>query len=108
VTIIDVAAVVGDFAGDKDTARAIRRDRLAPALERGEHVRLDFQGVELATQSFIHALVGELIRSEEFDALDLITFLNCNDSVKEMVEIVAEYTQEDVTSGEDAPAGGHP
>jgi anti-anti-sigma regulatory factor len=92
-----LAEAIGDFGGDKDEARAIRETTLAPATRAGEPVALDFAGVELVTQSFVHALVSDLVRSSEFDALELITFENCNPSVRELVEIVVEYSQEDVT-----------
>ncbi len=89
--------VGGDFAGDKDVARSIRETTLEPALRAGEALALDFDRITLATQSFIHALISDLVRSRDFDALDLITFENCNESVRELIEIVVEYSQEDVT-----------
>jgi len=96
--IIKVGEAVGDFAGDKDEAQSLREERLVPAMRSGQPVNLDFTGVELATQSFLHALVSDLVRSRDFDALELITFTNCNDSVRELVEIVVEYSQEDVVA----------
>jgi hypothetical protein len=95
--IVGLWSEVGDFAGDKDVARGIREEKLEPAMLGGASVTLDFSGVELATQSFIHALISDLVRSPRFDALDLITFINCNPSVRELIEIVVEYSQEDVT-----------
>ena len=67
--IIKVGEAVGDFAGDKDEARSLREGQLEPAMRAGEEVNLDFAGVELATQSFLHALVSDLVRSSKFDAL---------------------------------------
>ncbi len=59
MSILKVGAAVGTFAEDKDIARDLRMNRLTPALEKGEDVTLDFDGVELATQSFIHALISD-------------------------------------------------
>src|SRR3954447_16510481 len=104
--IIKVGAAVGDFAGDKDEARALRQGQLAAATRAGEEVELGCESVELATQSFVHALISDLVRSKEFDALALTTFTNCNDSVRELVEIVVEYSQEDVVAHDPDGADG--
>jgi anti-anti-sigma regulatory factor len=87
---------VGDFAGDKDAAARLREEELKPAVTAGQPVVLDFDGVSLATQSFIHALISDLVRADDLNALDLFTFENCNPSVRELIEIVAEYSQEEV------------
>ncbi|MBS1842947.1 MAG: STAS-like domain-containing protein [Actinobacteria bacterium] len=89
--------MTGEFAGDKDVARKIREDILKPRLLGKEDVAIDFAGVELATQSFLHALISSLVRTVEFDALAMIEFRNCNPVVRELIEIVADYSQEDVT-----------
>lgn len=103
--VIKVGDAVGDFAGDKDEARSLRETQLAPAMRSGDAVALDFEGVELATQCFLHALVSDLVRSEDYDALALITFTNCNESIRELVEIVVEYSQENVVA--DTPDEEH-
>ena len=97
MTRIRLSEFVGDFAGDKDAAARLREQELKPAVASGESVVLDFSGVDLATQSFIHALISELVRADDLNALNLLTFENCNPSVRELIEIVAEYSQEDVT-----------
>jgi hypothetical protein len=38
------------------------------------------------------------VRSRAYDALDLMTFVNCSPSVREVVEIVVEYSQDDDTT----------
>src|SRR5438270_14072136 len=91
-----IAESVGDFAGDKDVATALREDKIKPILSAGRPLVLDFGGVEFATQSFIHALVSQLIRSDDFNALSLLTFENCTPSLRELIEIVADYSQEDM------------
>lgn len=86
-------SAVGTFAEDKDLARELRRDVIIPALNAGGDVVLDFTGIESTTQSFIHALISELIRKYGIDVLDRLPFKGCNDSVKTIVSIVTDYMQ---------------
>jgi hypothetical protein len=80
------------IAEDKDEARKIREEIILPSLRRGERVVLDFDAVDLATQSFIHALVSDAIRRYGDQALELIDFRNCSDELKQLVLTVVEYT----------------
>jgi hypothetical protein len=80
------------FAEDKDAAREIRVKKLLPALDSKSHVVLDFQGVKFATQSFIHALVGEALNRHGESALDLIEFQNCSSQLKSVIELVVDYS----------------
>jgi len=96
--VVALAPKVGSFAENKDVAREIRVSDIEPALSRGGEVTLDFEGVELATQSFVHALVSAVIRSHGPDVLDRVLFTNCNQTVKRVIEIVVEYSQDDVTA----------
>lgn len=82
---------VGKFAEDKDKARSIRQDTLWPDIKSGRKIVLDFTKVEDATQSFIHALLSELIRETRGEALDQISFKNCNETVKRIINIVVDY-----------------
>jgi hypothetical protein len=100
---VRLADSVGDFGGDKDIARDLRERVLEPAMVSDTSVVLDFSGVELVTQSFIHALISDLVRSTDYDALALLDFHGCNQSVRELIEIVVEYSQEDVTEPLDPP-----
>ena len=84
---------VGSFAENKDVAREIRLRQILPALREKKKVILDFSGVTSTTQSFVHALISELIRDFGPDVLDRITFKACNDTVKSLVLIVIEYMQ---------------
>lgn len=81
----------GDFAEDKNKAIRIRTRILEPIITRKEHLCLDFTGVNNATQSFIHALISELIRKYGIDVLDLIEFKNCNETLKTIISIVVDY-----------------
>ncbi len=94
IRIYDLA---GAFAENKDIAADIREHSVRPALETGEKVVIDFTGVEGATQSFVHALVADLIRTRGAKVLERIDFRACNKTVRSIVAIVAEYSQLDLT-----------
>ena len=84
----------GAFAENKDVARDIRKQEIIPALDGNEEVVLDFQRVTGATQSFVHVLISEILRQYGTDALDRIAFKSCNDTVKQIINIVVDYMQE--------------
>ena len=90
---ITVNQRASSFAEDKDVAAEIRESDLRPTLRDGKKLRLDFRGVEGATQSFVHAMISDLIRREGPAVLDRIEFKNCNASVRSVIEIVVEYSQ---------------
>ena len=83
---------VNGFAEDKDRAKEIRTQSLMPALDRAEHVILDFGAVRYATQSFIHALVGETLQKHREAALEMIEFRNCSPAVRSVIELVVDYS----------------
>ena len=85
---------VGTFAENKDVARDIRILQVLPELEKGHEITLDFMGVEAATQSFVHALLSELIRQFGVEILEKIIFKNCNETVQKIITIVIDYMQE--------------
>jgi hypothetical protein len=91
---IKLFPLVGDFAENKDKAREIRLEGIMPALQRGEEVVLDFEGISSVTQSFIHALISDILRRFGGDALDILLFRNCNENVKKIISMVVEYMQE--------------
>lgn len=84
---------IGDFAENKDTARTIREKYLLPALQEKKKIILDYSGVTSTTQSFTHALISELIRTFGHDVFNRMSFKNCNETVKKVIGIVAEYMQ---------------
>jgi hypothetical protein len=85
---------VGSFAENKDLARDIRLKKIIPALEKGEDVILDFEKIGSATQSFVHALISDLLRKYGDNALDKISFKSCNETVRKIIIIVIDYMQE--------------
>jgi len=84
----------GAFAENKDIAREIRVNEILPALDRGEEIVLDFEKIEAATQSFVHALISDAIRKFGGEALERISFRSCAVTVKKIIGIVTDYMQE--------------
>lgn len=91
---IKLISFTGSFAENKDSARNIRLNRIIPAIEKKEEIILDFEGIDGATQSFIHALISDVIRKYGSEVLDKISFKNCNETVKKIIGIVVDYMQE--------------
>jgi len=91
---IKLKPIVGSFAENKDLARDIRIKKIIPALDKEEKVALDFEKIESATQSFIHALISDLIRNYGIEILDKVFFKNCNDIIQKIINIVVDYMQE--------------
>ena len=84
---------VGNFAENKDIAKSIRTEEVLPRLDK-EEVTFDFDREDGETQSFIHALISDLIRKKGIQILDKIFFKNCNETIKEIINIVVEYMQD--------------
>lgn len=91
---IDIFNKTGSFAENKDVARDIRLEEIIPALREHKKVILNFENVNGATQSFIHALISDALRIHGLDSLDYIIFKSCNDTIKAIIKIVVEYMQE--------------
>ena len=89
---IELNPGIGGFAEDKDQARTIRINILLPALERGENIELDFHNVKYATQSFIHALLGEALYKYRDELLDKVEFKNCTPQLQSVIELVVDYS----------------
>ncbi|MEA3558728.1 MAG: STAS-like domain-containing protein [Candidatus Thermoplasmatota archaeon] len=89
--------LVGAFAENKDKAREIRLEQIIPNIESGNEIILDFEGIDSATQSFIHALISDPIRKYGDEVLDKILFKNCTNEVKKVIEIVVDYMRESLS-----------
>ena len=93
---IDIYERVGkkDFAENKDIGKDIRINDIMPELEKHSEVILDFDKIDMASQSFIHSLVSDPIRQYGDRALELMIFKNCGEKVKGMIKIVLGYLQD--------------
>lgn len=89
---IELDSGVKGFAENKDYASQIRREILIPALDRGEEVVIDFAAVRYATQSFIHALIGEALNKYQESFLDKVEFKNCSPQLQSVIELVVDYS----------------
>jgi hypothetical protein len=89
---IELKPGVAGFAEDKDQAKTLRIETLLPALERGEYIVLDFRQVKYATQSFIHALLGETLYKYGENLLDRVEFKNCTPQLQSVIELVVDYS----------------
>ncbi|GBE18199.1 hypothetical protein BMS3Abin16_00791 [archaeon BMS3Abin16] len=96
MTEIKILKEAGSFAENKDIAKRIREKKIMPALEAGNPLILDFEGVDSSTQSFIHVLISELIRTNGPNVLDEISFKNCNTTVEKIIKIVVYYMQDTI------------
>jgi hypothetical protein len=91
---IDILKRAGAFAENKDIAKNIRIEEIMPALSNNEEVILNFKGVDAATQSFIHALISDVIRKHGGEILDKISFKSCNETIRKIINIVVDYMQD--------------
>jgi STAS-like domain of unknown function (DUF4325) len=89
---IQLRSVAGSLAENKDEAKQIRIDVILPALARGEEVVLDFGEVQYATQSYVHALIGEALKRYQEAVLRLIEFRNCSPALRSVIELVVDYS----------------
>lgn len=91
VRVADLAGKSG-FAEDKDAAKELRIKRILPALARRDDLILDFEGINYATQSFVHALIGEALKRHGEASLDRIEFKNCSTQLQSLIELVVDYS----------------
>jgi hypothetical protein len=95
--IIKMFDIFGDFAEDKDAAAKLREEKIKQSIEKSENIILDFEGVTLVTQSFIHALISNVLRMRGEEALDSLEFKNCVPVVKGIVSTVVQYSLDTMT-----------
>jgi hypothetical protein len=95
--------IVGDFGEDKDAAAKIRRNDIEPCVQRKETIILDFDDVSLVTQSFIHALISNILRVHGEGSLDYLDFKNCSEVVQGIISTVVQYSLD--TAGNDEQEG---
>lgn len=87
-----LTATQSGFAEDKDAARQLRVESILPALARGDHVVLNFAGIHFATQSYVHALIGEALKKHGEACLEQFEFKNCSTQLQSLIELVVDYS----------------
>jgi len=80
---------VEPFVENVERAAEIRRGTILPAVQQGRWVVLDFSGVRFATQSFVHALLYDVLRVS--GSLLRVSFRNCTRATTEAIRTVAAY-----------------
>jgi hypothetical protein len=93
---ISILPITGPFAENKDLSRELRVNKIIPYLKENKKIDIDFNGVENTTQSFIHALLSEAIRYKGENFADYVSFSNCNDKIMTIIEIVYQYTMDNL------------
>ena len=98
---IKLVEIAGSFAENKDLAAQLRNEKIVPALDAGQAkaIEIDFTGVTLTTQSFVHALISEPLRIRGEGALKSLSFRGCNDAIRGIIETVVQYVLETVEDG---------
>lgn len=82
--------LIEPIAENNEKAAELRRDILLPSVREGRWVVLDFENVRFATQSFIHALLNEPLRTRE--SVLRLSFLKCTRATREAIHTVAAYS----------------
>ena len=83
---------VSGFAEDKEQAKDLRISTILPALDRGDRVVLDFGKIRYATQSYVHALIGEALGKYGEDLLERVEFKDCSPQLRSLIELVVDYS----------------
>lgn len=88
---VQVKARFGERPWDKDAALRLQREELLPAVRSGKGVVFDFEGVEMLTQSFAHALVSVLRKELSNEFRELVFVENADRLVKTVMRLVTEW-----------------
>ena len=86
-----------NFAENKDIARDLRIRKILPIINSGEDIEINFSKVKTTTQSFIHALISDVIKKRGVDIINHIYFKKCSDQVKGIISIVVDYLQDNIS-----------
>ena len=82
--------VVQYTSENTEHAEKFAREQLEPLILRKEAVVLDFLGVEIATQSYLHALLYDALRLA-WAKQSFIYVVNASPSVRSGIELVEAY-----------------
>jgi anti-sigma regulatory factor (Ser/Thr protein kinase) len=90
--LIDVPPDASNIAQDKIAAAHLRENVIMAALSEGKSLTLNFAGVALTTQSFMHALLAGPLENIGRDKLaSRLCFRACSTQVREIVRMVIGY-----------------
>jgi len=72
----------------------IIREEIESAVESGNSVIIDFEGIEGITQSFGDEIVGIFVRNHGVDYIkENISIINANDEIRSVLNFVVKYSK---------------
>lgn len=98
-----IPVLAGGLATDKILAARLRDELLMPAVAAGGPIALDFRGVQLATQSFAHALLAKPLRLSLASRAGLrVTIVGASPQLRQVLRLVASYLRDEAEAHADA------
>lgn len=100
IELFAVPRTAANLAEDKGKADSLRKEHIGPHLKMGIPLQLDFGGVQIATQSFVHALIAEPLRRfgpERFKGL--VHFVRVSSQVRQVLRIVVQHVRMELDAG---------
>lgn len=83
-----------EFVGSRGAGEIIRK-KMKTELDKGNHVTLDFSGVEQVTQSFIDEFFGIFIRAFGVEYIrGKVRLVNETQGIKDTINFVIKYSKE--------------
>lgn len=94
--LLHIRNYFGPYAEDKLAATQYRDRHLLPAVDRGEAVLIDFDGVVSAPHSFLSALLATAVQRMGMQAYKRIRVINASPEIRETIDYVLD---ENTTGG---------
>ncbi len=86
--------VRNNFAGSRHYAEIIR-ETVYQHIQKGRRVVLDFENIDLITQSFADELIGILVRAFGVDFVKAnISVINANKTIRKILNVVVSYSRQ--------------
>lgn len=95
---VTIRPTVSHLAEDKDAARRVRDELLMPEVRARRPVCIDLREPKVATHTFIHALLYEVIGEAGREAMRLIHVHARERQIKDVVRLVAQYAVDDAAA----------
>lgn len=92
IVIYDI--VQSNLAGSRYYAEIIR-ETIYQHIQMGKKVVLDFENIDLITQSFADELIGILVRAFGVDFVKAnISVINANKTIRKILNVVVSYSRQ--------------
>lgn len=76
----------GSFAANGTIGNEFRVSKIEPFWQTHDKIILDFQGIHSMTDSFVNALVGNLVEAHPEDFKEKLKFQNCSPLVRSFIK----------------------